>query len=267
MSSVYRLADVGEAARPVQTNQHIGKVAVLCQAPREGLGVHRPRSAGEDRRRRAQPAARAVMSGTRTGILGTGSYLPAQEITNKEIAARAGTTEEWIESRTQILGRRFAAPDEATSDLAVRAARSALEQAGLSAGQIDCLIVSTSTPDSPQPPTAYHVQRGLNAYGAACFDINVVCSGFVYGLALARSLVAQRPGSHALVIGADVYSRSLDFSDRRTAVLLGDGAGAAVSGRSNRPSASSTSSWAHAARWWSPGPSRSTRAGSVSPRR
>ncbi|MFD9424768.1 MULTISPECIES: 3-oxoacyl-ACP synthase [unclassified Streptomyces] len=175
------------------------------------------------------------MSGTRTGILGTGSYLPAQEVTNKEIAARAGTTEEWIESRTQILGRRFAAPDEATSDLAVRAARSALEQAGLSAGQIDYLIVSTSTPDSPQPPTAYHVQRGLDAYGAACFDINVVCSGFVYGLALARSLVAQRPGSHALVIGADVYSRSLDFSDRRTAVLLGDGAGAAVLGEVESP--------------------------------
>ncbi|MFI8828836.1 3-oxoacyl-ACP synthase III family protein [Streptomyces sp. NPDC053431] len=164
------------------------------------------------------------------GILGTGSYLPAREVTNAEVAARTGTTEEWIESRTQILGRRYAAEDEATSDLAVRAAAAALEQAGLTPGQIDYLIVSTSTPDSPQPPTAYHVQRGLGAFGAACLDVNVVCSGFVYALSLARALVAQRPGSHALVIGADLYSRSLDFSDRRTAVLLGDGAGAAVVG-------------------------------------
>ncbi|MEU7037504.1 ketoacyl-ACP synthase III [Streptomyces sp. NPDC046237] len=165
-----------------------------------------------------------------TGIIGTGAYLPERVVTNAEIAARVGTTEEWIESRTQILGRRYAADDEATSDLALRAAEQALEQAGLSAAQIDHLIVSTSTPDSPQPPTAYHVQRGLGAFGAACLDINVVCSGFVYGLALARALVAQRPGTHALVVGADLYSRSLDFSDRRTAVLLGDGAGAAVVG-------------------------------------
>jgi len=170
------------------------------------------------------------MEEPRIGILGTGSYLPVNAVTNAELAARAGTTEDWIESKTQILSRRFAAADEATSDLALRAASCALEQACLSPGQIDYVIVATSTPDSPQPPTAYHVQHGLGAYGAACFDINVVCSGFVYGLALARSLTAQRPGSHALVIGADVYSRFLDFSDRRTAVLFGDGAGAAVVG-------------------------------------
>ncbi|MFD7339091.1 3-oxoacyl-ACP synthase III family protein [Streptomyces violascens] len=175
------------------------------------------------------------MSVAHIGILGTGSYLPETVVTNAEVAARAGTTEEWIESRTQILNRRYAAPDEATSDLAVRAAECALEASGLSAGQIDYLIVSTSTPDSPQPPTAYHVQRGLNAYGAACFDINVVCSGFVYGLTLARALITQRPGSRALVIGADLYSRSLDFSDRRTAVLLGDGAGATVVGEVDAP--------------------------------
>jgi 3-oxoacyl-[acyl-carrier-protein] synthase-3 len=175
------------------------------------------------------------MARASVGILGTGSYLPEAEVGNEEIAARVGTTTQWIESRTQILSRRFAAPEEATSDLAVRAAQAALGQAGLSAGQIDYLIVATSTPDSPQPPTAYHVQRGLNAYGAACFDINVVCSGFVYALALARSLIAQRPGSHALVVGADVYSRFLDFSDRRTAVLFGDGAGAAVVGEVEAP--------------------------------
>ncbi|MEV5510716.1 3-oxoacyl-ACP synthase III family protein [Streptomyces orinoci] len=170
------------------------------------------------------------MSRQSIGILGTGSYLPKEEVGNAEVAARVGVPTEWIENKTQILGRRYAAPDEATSDLATRAAAGALEQAGTAAERIDYLIVSTSTPDSPQPPTAYHVQRALDAHAAACFDINVVCSGFVYGLALARSLVAQRPGSHALVVGADVYSRILDFSDRRTAVLLGDGAGAAVVG-------------------------------------
>ncbi|MFJ9113456.1 3-oxoacyl-ACP synthase III family protein [Streptomyces sp. NPDC102283] len=175
------------------------------------------------------------MSVASIGILGTGSYLPETVVTNAEVAARADTTAEWIESRTQILNRRYAAPEEATSDLALRAAERALEASGLAAGQIDYLIVSTSTPDSPQPPTAYHVQRGLNAYGAACFDINVVCSGFVYGLALARALITQRPGSRALVIGADVYSRCLDFSDRRTAVLLGDGAGAVVVGEVDAP--------------------------------
>ncbi|MDT0446480.1 3-oxoacyl-ACP synthase III family protein [Streptomyces johnsoniae] len=169
------------------------------------------------------------------GILGTGSYVPGTEVTNAEIAARVGVAEEWIADRTQITGRRFAAPDEATSDLAIRAAERALKSAGVSAGEIDYLIVSTSTPDSPQPPTAYHVQRGINANAAACLDINVVCSGFVYGLSLAQALIRQRPGSRALVIGADLYSRSLDFSDRRTAVLLGDGAGAAVVGEVEPP--------------------------------
>ncbi|MDT0343202.1 3-oxoacyl-ACP synthase III family protein [Streptomyces litchfieldiae] len=164
------------------------------------------------------------------GILGTGSYVPERHVTNGEVAARVDVPEEWIEKKTQIAGRRYAADHEATSDLAVHAATGALERAGLTADRIDYLIVSTSTPDSPQPPTAYHVQRALGADSAACLDINVVCSGFVYGLALANSLVAHRPGSHALVVAADVYSRILDFSDRRTAVLLGDGAGAAVVG-------------------------------------
>jgi acetoacetyl-CoA synthase len=164
------------------------------------------------------------------GILATGSYLPKEEITNEEIAERVGVSAEWIERKTQIVTRRYAAPTEATSDLAAQAAVRALEQAGLGADQIGYLIVATSTGDSPQPPTSYLVQDLLGAYRAACLDINVVCSGFVYGLELARALVAQRPDTHAVVIAADVYSRILDFSDRRTAVLLGDGAGAAVVG-------------------------------------
>jgi 3-oxoacyl-[acyl-carrier-protein] synthase-3 len=164
------------------------------------------------------------------GILGTGSYLPKEEIGNAEIAERVGVTPEWIERKTHIRTRRFAAPGEATSDLAAHAATAALEQAGLDVDQVDYLIVSTSTGDHPQPPTAYVVQHALGAYRAACLDVNVVCSGFVYALALAHSLVAQNPGTYALVVAADVYSRILDQSDRRTAILFADGAGAAVVG-------------------------------------
>ncbi|MFF5173135.1 3-oxoacyl-ACP synthase III family protein [Micromonospora sp. NPDC000089] len=164
------------------------------------------------------------------GVLGTGSYLPKRVVDNDEMASLVGVTAEWIERKTHIRCRRFAAPDEAASDLAVVAARRALEQAGLPAERIDFVIVATSTGDSPQPPTAHLVQHLVGASGAACLDLNVVCSGFVYGLAVARGLMSTRPGSHALVIGADVYSRILDFSDRRTAVLFGDGAGAAVLG-------------------------------------
>jgi 3-oxoacyl-(acyl-carrier-protein) synthase III len=164
------------------------------------------------------------------GILSTGSYLPKHEVGNEEVAERVGVTAEWIERKTQIKSRRYAAEHEATSDLAVKAAERALEQAGLGPEQIDHIIVSTSTGDFPQPPTSYLVQHGLGAYGAACFDVNVVCSGFVYALALAHSLVTVNPAARVLVIGADVYSRILDFTDRRTAILFADGAGAAVVG-------------------------------------
>ncbi|KUL39326.1 3-oxoacyl-ACP synthase III family protein [Actinoplanes awajinensis] len=165
-----------------------------------------------------------------TGILATGAYVPKQIVTGADVAGPAGVTPEWIERKTQIVTRRYAAPDEATSDLAAHAAEQALDRAGLPATALRYLIVSTSTPDSPQPPTSYLVQDLIGATGAACFDINVVCSGFVYGLALARALVAQEPGAHALVVAADVYSRILDVTDRKTVVLLGDGAGAALVG-------------------------------------
>ncbi|MGH8905379.1 MAG: 3-oxoacyl-ACP synthase III family protein [Egibacteraceae bacterium] len=169
------------------------------------------------------------------GILATGSYLPKKEVTNESVAKFVGVTTEWIERKTQIRSRRYAAPDEATSDLALRAATNALEQAGIHIGQIGYIIVSTSTGDFPQPPTSYLLQNALKAHSAACFDINVVCSGFVYGLALARGLLALRPDTHVLVVAADLYSRILDFSDHRTAVLLGDGAGAAVVGSVPEP--------------------------------
>lgn len=164
------------------------------------------------------------------GILATGAYVPKEEISNAEVAARAGTTPEWIESKTQITGRRYAAPTEATSDLAAKAARRALEAAGLTPDDLDYLIVSTGTGDSPQPPTSYVVQDLLEARNAACFDINVACSGFVYGMELARGLLVARPRARALIVATEIYSRFADFSDRRTSVLLGDGAGAAVVG-------------------------------------
>lgn len=169
------------------------------------------------------------------GILSTGSYLPKHEVGNEEVAERVGVTAEWIERKTQIRSRRYAAPHEATSDLALRAAERALAQGGLMPQQIDYIIVSTSTGDFPQPPTSYLVQHGLGAYGAACFDVNVVCSGFVYALSLAHSLVTVRPDARVLVIGADLYSRILDFTDRRTAILFADGAGAAVVGAVPEP--------------------------------
>lgn len=164
------------------------------------------------------------------GILGTGSYLPDRVVTNAEMAAAAGVTPEWIVRKTQIRTRRFAASHEATSDLAIAAGLRALDDAGVSAERLDYLLVATSTPDSPQPPTAALVQDGLGASRAACFDLNAVCSGFVFALAVARSLLDTDPDARALVVAADVYSRIIDVADRRTAVLFADGAGAAVLG-------------------------------------
>ncbi|MEU9244295.1 ketoacyl-ACP synthase III [Streptomyces sp. NPDC048385] len=171
----------------------------------------------------------ADLSAGAIGILATGSYLPERVVTNDEVVAMVpGTSAEWIERKTKIVSRRFAAPDEAASDLAVRAARSALDAAGLGAGDIDYLIVSTTTGDAPIPATATLVQHALGAHRAGCFDVNIACSGFVTSLALARALISLRPAARALVIGTDVYSRFVDFDDRATSVLFGDGAGAAV---------------------------------------
>lgn len=177
-----------------------------------------------------------MRSVARVGILGTGSYLPEHEVTNEALVERVtDTTPEFIARKTLIEARRFAGPDEATSDLATGAAVAALARAGIAADRVDYLIVSTSTPDSPQPPTASLVQHALGAHRAAAFDINVVCAGFVFGLSLAEGLVAARPEAVVLVVAADVYSRILDFGDRRSAILFGDGAGAAVVGAVPNP--------------------------------
>lgn len=162
------------------------------------------------------------------GILGTGSYLPARVVSNAEVGGPAGVDAEWIERKTGIRSRRWAAADEATSDLAARAGRAALSSAGLDPAELSYLVVATSTPDQPQPATACLVADLIGAHRAAAFDLNAVCSGFVFGVATLSRLLAD--GGFGLVIGADVYSRILDPADRRTAVLFGDGAGAAVLG-------------------------------------
>ncbi|MDT0306696.1 ketoacyl-ACP synthase III [Streptomyces sp. DSM 44917] len=166
------------------------------------------------------------------GILGTGSFLPSVVVSNEEIAEGAGVTAEWITRKTGIRERRRAEGHQATSDLAAVAAQRALDQAGIRAEEVAYIVLSTSTPDRPQPPTASFVQHLIGAVNAAAFDVNAVCSGFVYALSVAERMLRPEPeGRYALVIGADIYSRILDYSDRKTAVLFGDGAGAAVLGR------------------------------------
>ncbi|MGV9680562.1 3-oxoacyl-ACP synthase III family protein [Nocardia sp. NPDC003482] len=162
------------------------------------------------------------------GILGTGSYVPDRVVSNEVVGAPAGVDDAWIQKKTKIRERRWAAPDQATSDLATAAARMALEAAGVSASELTTIVLATSTPDRPQPPTAAYVQNTLGA-DCAAFDINAVCSGFVFALEIARSLI-RASGGYVLAIGAEVYSRILDPYDRKTVVLLGDGAGAAVIG-------------------------------------
>lgn len=175
------------------------------------------------------------MSGRPIGVLGTGSDVPDQEVTNDDLATRFDVTAEWIARKTRILTRRHLADGQKPSGLALRAAERALEAAGVGADAIDVLIVATTTGDSPLPPLSCLVQAGLGARRAACFDLNIGCSGFVHGLAVAHAMLAARPGGHALVVGADAWSRFTDPQDRSTAVLLADGAGAAVLGNVPAP--------------------------------
>ena len=168
---------------------------------------------------------------TGIGVVGTGSYLPEQIISNEMIAPRAGVDAAWIARKTGILSRRRATEDQASSDLAVAAAQRALHSAGIEAAQLDYVVVATSTPDHPQPATANLVQAAIGARTAGAFDVNAVCSGFIYALSVTESLLRVRPHSgYGLVVGVDIYSRILDYTDRRTAVLFGDGAGAVVLG-------------------------------------
>jgi 3-oxoacyl-[acyl-carrier-protein] synthase III len=164
----------------------------------------------------------------RSVVTGVGSYLPAEAVTNSDLAEIVETSDEWIFERTGIRSRRRAAEGEFTSDLAVEAAKKALEAAGRTSSDIDLIIVATTTPDLTFPATATIVQRKLAAPICVAFDVQAVCSGFVYALAVADSFVARGGVKCALVIGAETMTRLMDWSDRGTCVLFGDGAGAAV---------------------------------------
>ena len=161
-------------------------------------------------------------------IAGTGGYLPATILTNDQLAQRIDTSDEWIAARTGIRARHIAADAEETSDLALAAAQVALSAATLAPADVDLIVVATTTPDMIFPSTACILQEKLGTKGGAAFDVQAVCSGFVYALALADKLVAAGGARNALVVGAEIYSRILDWTDRGTCVLFGDGAGAVV---------------------------------------
>jgi 3-oxoacyl-[acyl-carrier-protein] synthase III len=168
-------------------------------------------------------------------IAGTGSYLPERVVTNAEFAQRLDTNDAWIRERTGIERRHIAEKSQASSDLALRASERALQSAGISADQLDLIVVATSTPDYVFPSTACLLQAKLGVKGSAAFDVQAVCSGFVYGLATADSFIKNKMAKNALVVGAEVFSRILDWNDRGTCVLFGDGAGAVVLASSEKP--------------------------------
>jgi 3-oxoacyl-[acyl-carrier-protein] synthase-3 len=168
-------------------------------------------------------------------IAGTGSYLPPTVWTNHDLAQRVETSDEWIVARTGIRKRHIADESQTTSDLALPASRAAIEAAGIAAGDIDLIIVATTTPDMVFPSTACLLQAKLGVAGGPALDVQAVCSGFVYALAIADAMLTGGPYRHALIVGAEIYSRILDWSDRSTCVLFGDGAGAVVLSKSDRP--------------------------------
>lgn len=161
-------------------------------------------------------------------IIGVGAYLPQRCMANEELAQTLDTSDEWIRERTGIATRHIAAEGEYTSHLAAHAAREALANAGMNATEVDLILIATATPDTSFPSTATHVQRLLGASRAVAMDVNAACAGFVYALHLADALMHQMGYRHVLVIGAETMSRVVDWNDRRTAILFGDGAGACV---------------------------------------
>lgn len=176
------------------------------------------------------------MANASTVILGTGSYAPARILTNDELSQTVDTSDEWIRTRTGIRERRIAAPGEACSDMGVKAAQAALTDAKLTPADIDLLIVATVTPDLPMPAAACIIQQKLGLRtDVACFDLNAACSGFVYALDTGCAMISSGRYRHALIIGVERLSSVLDWSDRTTCVLFGDGAGAAILGRSDQP--------------------------------
>ena len=173
-------------------------------------------------------------------LLGTGSYLPERIVTNAELETRVDTSDQWIRERTGILQRHIAAEHERTSDLAHAAATRALEAAGRSGDELDLIIVGTTTPDRIYPSTACRLQARLGARGCTAFDVQAVCTGFIYALGVADQFIRAGTARTALVVGADTHSRLLDWNDRTTCVLFGDGAGAVVLEAGDEPGIYST---------------------------
>jgi 3-oxoacyl-[acyl-carrier-protein] synthase III len=168
-------------------------------------------------------------------IIGTGGYLPAKVLTNRDLEAKIDTTDEWIYTRTGIRQRHIAADHEKTSDLALEASRKALAAAAITAADLDLIVVATTTSDMVFPSTACILQSKLGKRNCPAFDVQAVCSGFIYGLSTADQFMRSGNYRHALVVGAEIYSRILDWSDRATCVLFGDGAGAVVIRRDRAP--------------------------------
>ncbi len=181
------------------------------------------------------PRAKYNFQGRTCSIAGVGSYVPTKVLTNADLEKMVNTSDEWITSRTGIKERHIAAPDEFTSDLGAKAALRAMAQAGVTADQIDLIVVATITPDMPFPSTAALIQRKLGAHRAAAFDLEAACSGFIYALEVAQQFIMSRTYDTVLVVGAEKLSSIVDWQDRNTCVLFGDGAGAAV--LRNRPNA------------------------------
>lgn len=172
---------------------------------------------------------------TYSRIAGTGSYLPANIVTNQDLEARLETSDEWIRSRSGIKRRHIAADDQFTSDMGLIAANNAMDMAAIKASDIDLIVVATTTPDKVFPSTACIIQRKLGIHGCAAFDIHAACAGFVYALDVANRFIRTGGAKKALVIGSETYSRILDWNDRTTCVLFGDGAGAVVLEASDTP--------------------------------
>jgi len=164
----------------------------------------------------------------RSIVLGCGAYLPERIVTNEELSRQVDTSDEWIVQRTGIRSRHVAAPGEKTSDLALKAALAALDNAGIGAGELDLIVLATTTPDNTFPATATKVQAALGMTRGAAFDIQAVCAGFIYALGVADGMIRSGQARTALVIGAETFTRILDWQDRTTCVLFGDGAGAVV---------------------------------------
>jgi 3-oxoacyl-[acyl-carrier-protein] synthase III len=175
-----------------------------------------------------EPTPRRQLPKRTVSIIGTGSYVPERVLSNAELEKLVDTTDEWITTRTGIKERRIAAEGESTSDLAANAARAAMENAGITADEVDLIIVATVTPDMFFPSTACFVQQKIGAKNAACFDVSAACAGFLYALEIAQQFITSHTYDTILVIGAEKLSSIVDWTDRNTCVLFGDGAGAAV---------------------------------------